>query len=168
MALPDDGKYELVGGELLHMSPAGGRHGRIIARLTAALVAFVGERRLGEVFDGQTGYRLTAAGGNVRSPDLSFVAAGRLEHDVPTGFLYLAPDLAVEVLSPNDRAGDVAQKVAEYLSVGVRLLWLIDPDSSSAVVYRPGLAPRSVKREQSLDGEDVVPGFVQPLGDILQ
>lgn len=98
MCLPDDGrKYELVDGELV-VSPAGGRHGRTIVRLTVRLGAFVAERRLGEVFDSSTGFRLP--GGDLRSPDVSFVTASRLPEDgVPRGFLYLAPDLAAEVLA---------------------------------------------------------------------
>jgi len=97
--LPKDGrKYELVDGEI-RLSPAGARHGRIAVRLTAALLAFVGPKRLGEVFDSSTGYRLP--GCDVRSPDASFVATKRLAK-VPEGFLEVAPDLAVEVLSPDD------------------------------------------------------------------
>jgi Uma2 family endonuclease len=168
LALPDDGKYELVDGELLYMSPAGARHGRIISRLNVALGTFVNSRGSGDVFDGQTGYRWAAAGGNLRSPDLSFVAAGRLEQGIPTGFIHLAPDLAIEVLSPSERAGEIAQKVAEYLSVGVRLLWVIDPEKNSAVVYRPGLRPRTVRGTESLEGEDVLPGFAHPLADIFE
>jgi Uma2 family endonuclease len=164
MALPNDGKYELVDGELIHMSPASGRHGAISARLSARIQAFVSEHRLGYVFDGQTGFRLPS--GNLRSPDVSFVQERRLPAGPPPGFLHLAPDLAVEVLSPDDRAGDVAHKVAEYLSAGVRLLWLVDPETRTAVVYRPGAAPHRV-REDRLDGEDVLPGFVCLLSDLL-
>ena len=166
MALPDDGKYELVDGELLHMSPAGARHGNIVTRLLARIHVFVTERRLGYVFDGQTGFRLPD--GNLRSPDVSFVAAARLSGDVPAGFLHVAPDLAVEVLSPTDRAGDVAHKVGEYLGVGVRLLWVIDPEKLSAVAYRPGTTPKGVRLDGALDGEEVLPGFSCPLRELLE
>ena len=166
MALPDDGKYELVDGELLHMSPAGARHGNIATRLLARIHVFVTERKLGHVFDGQTGFRLPD--GNLRSPDVSFVAAERLPEGIPTGFLQMAPDLAVEVLSPTDRAGDVAHKVGEYLGVGVRLLWVIDPEKLAAVVYRPGTTPRTVRQDGALDGEDVLPGFSYPLRELLE
>jgi Uma2 family endonuclease len=157
MALPDDGKYELVDGELIHVSPAGARHGDVVAELLARMRLFVKERRIGRVFDGQTGFRLPD--GNLRSPDISFVATVRLPGGVPAGFLHVAPDLAVEVLSPTDRAGDLAHKVGEYLAVGVRLLWVIDPEKGTAVVYRPGASPRTVRKDGALDGEDVVPGF---------
>jgi len=165
MALPDDAKYELVDGELLRASPAGGRHGDIVAELLSRIRIFVKERRLGHVFDGQTGFRLPD--GNLRSPDVSFVAAERLAGGIPAGFLHLAPDLAVEVLSPTDQAGDVAHKVGEYLSVGVRLLWVIDPERSAAVVYRPGITPNTVRVDAALDGADVLPGFACPLREIL-
>jgi Uma2 family endonuclease len=164
MALPDDGKYELIDGELVYMSPAGGRHGAIAVELSMRIRAFAGEHGLGRVFDGQTGFRL--ANGNLRSPDVSFVQGSRLPEGIPSGFLHLAPDLAIEILSPDDRAADVARKVAEYLSVGVRLLWVIDPETSTAVVYRPGAAPRSPEAG-TLDGEDVLPGFACVLSGLL-
>jgi Uma2 family endonuclease len=164
LALPDDGRYELVDGELVRMSPAGGRHGDIVAELLARVRVFVKERKLGHVFDGQTGFRLPD--GNLRSPDVSFVAAARLPEGVPVGFLHVAPDLAVEVLSPGDRAADVARKVAEYLNVGVQLLWVIDPEQRAAVVYRPGRAPGRPEND-ILDGDPVLPGFVCPLAALF-
>jgi Uma2 family endonuclease len=165
LALPEHGKYELVDGELRQMSPAGGRHGQVVLRLAARLLGFVMERKLGHVFDGQTGFRFPD--GNLRSPDVSFVAAARLPEGVPTGFLHVAPDLAVEVLSPTDRAGDIAHKVGEYLGVGVSLLWVIDLEQGTAVVYRPGLPPRTVRPDGVLDGEDAVIGFSCPLAALF-
>src|SRR5258708_26037128 len=161
MALSGEGKYELVDGALVHMSPAGGRHGDVVAELVLRLRAFAKQHGFGHVFDGQTGYRFPD--GNLRSPDVSFVAAARLGERVPAGFLHVAPDLAVEVLSPTDRAGDIAHKGGEYLGVGVRLLWVVDPDQGAAVVYRPGPTPRSIRLHGVLQGEDLLPGFSCPL-----
>jgi Uma2 family endonuclease len=166
MRLPDDGrKYELVDGELV-VSPAGGRHGRTIVRLTVQLGAFVTDHRLGEVFDSSTGYRLP--GGNLRVPDVSFVSSSRLaEGGVPKGFLYVAPDLAVEVLSPDDRPRPIMDKVGEYLAAGVRLVWVIDPERVNAVAYRSLTDVQDIPAGGSLDGDDVVPGFSCPLSALF-
>jgi Uma2 family endonuclease len=164
LALSGEGKYELVDGELVPVSPAGARHGRIVADLLIRVGVFVRETKLGQVFDGQTGFRLRD---NLRSPDISFVAGTRLTGGVPEGFFHVAPDLAVEVLSPADRAGDVAHKVGEYLGAGVRLLWVVDPEKGAAVVYKPGQAPRTIRLDDALEGEDVLPGFSCPLRELL-
>src|SRR5690242_2215398 len=100
--MPKDGpKYELVGGEI-RMSPAGFRHGAISMLLGARMLTFVRERRLGHIVDSSTGFRMPS--GNVRLPDVAFVAFGRLEREqLEDGFSPVPPDLAVEVLSPADR-----------------------------------------------------------------
>jgi Uma2 family endonuclease len=164
LRLPKDGrKYELVDGEIC-VSPAGARHGAISLRLGAALLAFVREKCLGEVFDSSTGYRLP--GGNVRSPDASFVSSKHLPK-VPEGFLELAPDLAVEVLSPEDNPRQVLDKVGEYLAAGVRLVWVIDPRTSRAVSYRSLIDVHQIGPDGSLDGGELLPAFHYPLSDLL-
>jgi Uma2 family endonuclease len=164
LRLPKDGhKHELVDG-VIRVSPAGARHGKISLRLGAALLAFARERCLGEVFDSSTGYKLP--GGNVRSPDASFVSSQRLPA-VPEGFLELAPDLAVEVLSPEDSPRDVLDKVGEYLSAGVRMVWVIDPRTARAASYRSLTDVKEVAQHGTLDGDDVLPGFRCPLSELL-
>jgi Uma2 family endonuclease len=161
LAMPNDGrKYELVDGEI-RMSPGGARHGEIEVELGARLLAFVKSRRLGHVFGSSIGFRLP--GGNVRSPDASFVA----DENVPDDFADLAPDLAVEVVSPSDRARHVLDKVGEYIDAGVRLVWVIDPRKRKAIVYRSLTDARELGPDDALDGEDVLPGFSCPLRDIL-
>jgi Uma2 family endonuclease len=166
LRLPKDGrKYELVDGEIV-MSPAGLRHEQIVARLIARLWGFVSPRGLGEVFGSSAGYRLP--GGNVRSPDVSFVAAGRLpEGPAPSGFGELAPDLAVEVLSPGDDSRTVLDKVGEYLRAGVRVVWVIDPDARRAAIYRSLTDVHEVGPADPLQAGDLLPGFSCPLGDLL-
>jgi Uma2 family endonuclease len=167
-AMPDDGyKYELVDGEIRRMSPAGGRHGDAGAQLIALLVAFVKARRLGRVFTPDTGFRLPS--GNVRSPDVSFVATGRFENEkAPIDYIPLAPDLAVEVLSPGDRPRELLDKVGEYLEAGVRLAWVIDPESRTATRYRSLNDVGVFFADDDLDGEDVLPGFRCRLAEILE
>lgn len=164
--LPKDGrKYELVDGEI-QVSPAGYRHGLVIIRLIGRLWGFVAERKLGDVLDSSTGFRLPS--GNVRSPDLSFVATGRVLGDPPKGFAEFAPDLAVEVLSPGDDPRQVMDKVGEYLRAGVRLVWVIDPEERRAAAYRSPSNVQDLREDGVLDGEDVIPGFRCALKDLLQ
>lgn len=163
---PRDGrKYELVDGEI-RVSPAGARHGKIALKLGARLLSFVEERGLGHVLDSSTGFRLP--GGNVRSPDVAVVARGRFEsEEAPEGFSPVPPDLAVEILSPDERQRAVLDKVGEYLDAGVRLVWVLDPASRTATVYRSLTGVRTLDRDDALEGEDVIPGFACPLRDVL-
>lgn len=166
LAQPKDGnKYELVDGEI-RVSPAGPRHSAVSVELAARLLPFVKQHRLGHVFGSDVGLRLP--GGNVRSPDACFVAAGRFPNErVPDDFPNLAPDLAVEVVSPGDRPRHVLDKVGEYLEAGTRLVWVIDPRKAKAVVYRSLSDVRELGPDDMLDGGDVLPGFSCRLREIL-
>ena len=165
MKLPRDGfKRELVNGEI-RVSPAGAPHGAVIMSLGALLWRHVTTRGLGHVFDSSTGWRLPS--GNLRVPDLSFIARERLPRGIEAGFLRIAPDLAVEVLSPGDSEREILDKVGEYLAAGVRLAWVIDPDGRCAAVHRSLTSVQSLGPGDALDGEDVVPGFRCALEDIL-
>jgi Uma2 family endonuclease len=167
LAMPDDGhKYELVDGEI-RVSPVGDRHGYVAANLVGLLFTFVKRRRLGFVMSGDAGFRLPSK--NVRCPDVSFVASGRFpKNRPPEDFGNLAPDLAVEVLSPRDRPRYVLDKVGEYLESGVRMVWVIDPRTRRATVYRSLSDVRKLGVDDSLDGEDVLPGFRCRLREILE
>jgi Uma2 family endonuclease len=165
LRLPKDGnKYELVDGGL-RVSPAGWAHERVVARLMSRVSAWAEARGLGDVLGSNALYVLP--GGNKRAPDLSFVAAGRLDSAAGSAWLALAPDLAAEVVSPNDSARQLLDTVGEYLAAGVRLVWVIDPERRSAAVYRSPTDVHEVGPGASLDGEDVLPGFLCPLSDII-
>jgi Uma2 family endonuclease len=166
LAIPKDGqKHELVDGEI-RVSPAGDRHSVVALHLAALLLEFVKEHRLGHVMGADAGFRLPS--GNIRSPDASFVASSRFPDDIPPDdFGNLAPDLAVEVISPGDRPRHVFDKVGEYLEAGVRLVWVIDPRKERAVAYRSFSEVRELGAGDALDGEDVLPGFRCLLREIL-
>jgi Uma2 family endonuclease len=169
---PRDGqKYERVDGEI-RVSPAGFRHERVGMALAARLWVFVTDRQLGHVVGSSVGYRWPSRKAdrpdNVRSPDVSFVVAGRLPDERgPVAFAELAPDLAVEILSPGDNSRDVLEKVGEYLDAGTRLVWVIDPEERTAVAYRSLTDLRVIGEAETLDGGDVVPGFACRLADVL-
>ena len=103
----------------------------------------------------------------VRGPDIAFVRAERLPQPIPSAFLEFAPDLVVEVLSPQDRAGEVLAKVADWLDAGARLVWVVDPERRVARVYRQDGTEDVISNDGALMGEDVLPGFSCTLEAIL-
>ncbi|MFN8590331.1 MAG: Uma2 family endonuclease [Thermomicrobiales bacterium] len=161
-----EGLWELIEGVPQEVTPAAGASSRIGGRIYARLERFVEPANLGWVFPADAGFVLFPDRATVRSPDAAVVLRQRLP-TLPTGFIPLAPDLAVEVLSPSDRMADAVAKVAMYLEAGVRLVWLVDPESRTVRVYRPNTVPRVVQTGASLTGDDVLPGFLLPVADIF-
>lgn len=160
-------RTELVKGMLVVREPAGYRHGEVTVRLTKALVNFVDAGDLGRVLAAETGFKLATNPDTVRAPDVAFVHRDRLPDPPPAGYAAFAPDLVVEVLSPDDRPGEVLAKVADWLSAGCRLAWVVDPSRRLARVYRADGTESLVTDRDILDGEDVLPGFSCQLGSVL-
>jgi Uma2 family endonuclease len=102
----------------------------------------------------------------VRAPDVGFVSKARLPAGLPKGYIPFAPDLAVEVVSPNDKAAEIQTKIGEYLRYGVRLIWVLYPDNQSIVVHTKEGA-RTLTVDDTLDGGDVLPGFSLPVRDLF-
>ena len=115
----------------------------------------------------ESGFKLASHPDTVRGPDVAFISQSRLPDPEPVGYPAFPPDLVVEILSPTDRPGEMLGKVADWLSAGTRLVWIMDPERRLARVYRADGAEAIVTAEQELQGEDVVPGFVCPLATIL-
>lgn len=170
MALPNDGhRYEIVNGKLIDMGNSGALHGYIAIILSSALFPVVMSKKLGALLDSSTAFKMK--NGNKRSPDISFFARERLQGmtQLPTGFLEGAPDLAVEVLSPGNTVEEIHEKLVEYFENGARLAWVIHPTENYVLVYRSAVEPdRLLKSTDSLDGEDVIPGFTLPVADLFQ
>lgn len=162
-----DKHVELVRGVLVVREPPGGRHGRIAMNLAVELVNHVRAHQLGVVYAAETGFTLARHPDTVRAPDVAFIRRERLPHPEPLGYPELAPDLVVEVLSPGNRPGELLAMIADWLSAGTKLVWVIDPDRRVARVYRVDGTEAIVSAAQTLDGEDVVPGFSCSLADIL-
>ena len=158
---------ELVRGVLVVREPPGGRHGRIAANVAFELLKHVRANSLGGVYAAETGFTLSRHPDTVRAPDVAFIRRERLPSPEPTGYPELGPDLVVEVLSPGDRPGEVHAKIADWLSAGTRLVWIIDPERRIARVYRADGSEAIVTADQALDGEDVVPGFACRLDTTL-
>ena len=157
MRIKHEGKVELVDGEVKLMTPAGMEQGWINARLAARLGSFILRRKLGFFFDAQTGFRPK---GNMRAPDFSFVSRERFpDGKLPKGFGHITPDFVVEVLALDETFDDYEEKVAEYLSWGVKLIWLVDPNTETVMVVKGSEDRRVLKGNDVLTGEDIVPGF---------
>jgi len=158
---------ELVHGVLVVREPPSTRHGGRAARLARRLGNFVEQHDLGDVFAQDTGFKIHHAPDTVRAPDVAFVARAHLDRIPAEGYAELAPDLVAEILSPNDRPGEVLEKVGQWLSAGVRLVWVLDPIERRARVYRADGTDTTVAADGELDGEEVLPGFRCPLEAIL-
>ncbi len=165
-AIPDK-RSELVRGVLVVREPAGSTHGIVAMNLGAALAVYVKRAGAGAVFAAETGFKLATNPDTVRAPDVAFVARERLPPWGARGFPALAPDLVVEVLSPDDRPGEVLAKVADWLSAGSRLVWAVDPERRHARVYREDGSEALATEQGTLEGEAVLPGFSCALQDVF-
>lgn len=159
---------ELVRGRLVVREPPGTYHGQVAARLTVRVGAFVEAHQLGELFGQDTGFRIAMNPDTVRAPDLAFIATDRLARIARRGYAALAPDLIAEILSPGDRPGEVAAKIEEWLSAGVKLAWVLDPERRTARVHRPDGSLTLVEVGGDLEGETVLPGFRCALNDLFR
>lgn len=158
--MPEIGRSELVEGRIVRMSPTGYVHGFVEGRFFEVLNAFVKPRGLGQVLPGEVGVYTRRSPDSVRGADVLFISNQRLERiSKDKAFLDVAPELVVEVLSPDDRPGDVARKIAEYLAAGVLLVWLANPSKRTIRVHRPAAEVRELGETDILTGEAVLPGF---------
>src|SRR5256885_5571643 len=162
-----DKRTELVRGVLVVREPAGSRHGLVTMNLGAELAVYAKQTGAGAVYAAETGFKLATNPDTVRAPDIAFVTRDRLPPPDATGYPALAPDLAVEVLSPGDRPGHVLAKVADWLSAGTRLVWTGAPERRAARGHRHDGSETFVTADGALDGEDVLPGFSCSLVSIL-
>lgn len=159
---------ELTRGRIIALTPPGWEHGLIAARLAARLLRFAEREALGQVLV-ETGFVLARDPDTVRAPDVSFLRAERVRtlRD-PRSYVEGAPDLAIELRSPNDRPGEVRAKVLEYLDAGCALVWVVDPSSRSVSVHAPGRPVRLRSEDERLEGEHVLPGLTMPVSTLLR
>lgn len=166
MSFPDV-RTELVDGEIVQMSLPGFEHGDIASNIHYAVRQFLTGRSLGKVVF-ETGFVLKRSPDSVRGPDVAFISQKNLEAYGPTRkFWPVAPDLAVEVLSPEDRPSEVLRKVGEYLEAGTRMVWVVDPRSQEVSSYRSLNQVRIYAAGEQISGEDVLPGLSINVSEIF-
>ena len=169
-ALPEEGFiHEVVNGELV-MSPKNNfYHGDICSRLSAALVTYAHRHKLGAILDSSTGFWMNNR--NCRAPDISFVSRARLQalgfKRATNTFFPGAPDLAVEILSPNNTRSEMNERSKDFLESGTRLAWIIDAEAQRAEVCRSLSQRKLIGNGGFLEGEDLLPGFRYPLAELF-
>ena len=159
---------ELVRGQLIVREPPGTYHGRVQGILHILVGSYVLAHQLGAVFGQDTGFKIASDPDTVRAPDLAFVRRDRVSQVGLRGYSALAPDFVAEILSHDDRPGEVIGKVGEWLEAGVALVWVIDPERKTAHVYRADGSVSTVAADADLDGETVLPGFSCRLAELFE
>src|SRR5258708_3027196 len=152
----DDKRLELIEGVIYQMTPTGGEHGEVVTELTLFVGGYVKAHQLGRVTAAETGYRLAPR--TVVAPDIGFISTERAPERLPKKYIPMAPDLAVEVISPSDTYSRTMKKVSLYLRYGTRLVWLVDPDEKTIAIHSSA-GVRTLTMNDTLDGSDVLPGF---------
>ncbi|MXV74224.1 Uma2 family endonuclease [Candidatus Poribacteria bacterium] len=156
--------YEYATGELIPMSPATRRHGKISAKVIWHLSSHVYENGLGELYTAETIFQV---GDRMMKPDVAFVSTARLDVDEDKAFP-IPPDLAIEVISPTDVHYRIVRKAFDYLNAGTHLVWVLDPVAKTVTVYRSESDIEILTHEATLTVENIVPGFACPVGHLFE
>ena len=165
----DDRTVELVEGVIVEMSKPGGKHGQIMMRLSVRLGSYVEARDLGVATTGETGYVLERSDigrDTVRGLDIAFIKKGRVPDELPESLLELAPDLAVEILSPSNKSEDILSKIRQLLQAGTLEVWLVYPRNRRVHVHTLD-GVKILEPGDTLDGGDILPGLQIPVSDIF-
>jgi Uma2 family endonuclease len=168
LKMGDIGRCELIYGELVMMSPAGFGHGDIAMRIGRFLGNFVEEHDLGAVLAAETGFLVEQDPDLVRAPDASFVRKDRVPKTAWSKFFPGAPDLAVEVISPDDTKREIAEKVNMWLAHGTTSVWVADPIEMTMSIHRAGKKPARLTVRDEIREEPALPGFVLAVSKIFK
>jgi Uma2 family endonuclease len=164
--LHSDQEYEIVAGQPEEKIVGGARHGGVGVRLIVRLAGHVEANQLGGVYGPDTTFQI---GENQRIPDVAFVSAARLPAaGEPEGIWPMAPDLAVEIISPNDLYEKVISKVEEYLASGVQQVWLISPEHKTVTIYHAPTHTTILREADDLVSEELLPGFRCRIADLFR
>ena len=168
LRMPDDGnRYELIRGNLKKMPLRGGFHGKLTGFVGGELGAYARANGLSTVYAADTGFLLETDPDLVLAPDVAFIRRERQRLGDTARYIPIAPDLAVEVISPSDRLTQVHEKALEWLAHGVRMVIVVNPRNRTVQVYRSPTDVVTLTEADTLDGGDVVPGWRMAVADIF-
>lgn len=167
--MPDDERYELIRGELIPMPDNSADHGDKTLRISIPAGAYVYAHGLGRCFAAETRFILARRPDTVLAPDFAFVAKERIPKPWPKqGYLELAPDLVLETVSPSETKREVSLKAERWTIAGTRLVWVLEPIARTLTVRRPGVDLLVLGPDDTLAGEDVLPGFELSLRGVFE
>jgi Uma2 family endonuclease len=160
-------RWELVDGRVVRMTGPGARHAVIAARVAEILSHYARTSGVGLAL-GEVRYLLGRNPDTLRGPDVSFVRHEQLTSGIPVGWFQGAPDLAVEIISPDNRAAELCRKLADYLEAGSQVAWVVDPDDKTVTVHRLHAQPQTLGICDTLDGGDLLPGLSCEVATIFE
>jgi Uma2 family endonuclease len=162
-------RFEVLAGEWFEKPPAGCRHSRFVLRFPSRIERFVDQHGLGEVYGPDIGIVLQEAPLSMLGPDVTFVRSHRLPPEQDrTGFLRVTPDLVVEVLSPERTLAEATLRAHLYLALRVPLIWVADHQASTVASHKLGRESVLLTTDDTLDGEEILPGFRLQLTDLFR
>jgi Uma2 family endonuclease len=165
---PDLNPCELVDGRIVPRCPAGFLHGQIEAELGMRLHAYARETGRGEVAGGEVGIFIRRNPDTVRAADILYISKDRLaQSSSSSGYLSIAPELVVEILSPDDRLSETMEKLGDYFSAGVERVWVVDPRLHRVFAYRSPTQVEQFGAEEVLRDEELLPGFACSVGELF-
>jgi Uma2 family endonuclease len=166
LAMGDIGPCELIDGRIVHMTPTGDEHGTIEFNLGRELSAFVRKNKLGRVTGGEVGIYIRRRPDRIRAADIAYISAKRSARPVK-GFLEVAPELVVEIMSPEDRWQDIRDKLADYFSIGVEQVWIVEPQNRKVLIFSSTTDVEEHNEGDTLRGEGALEGFAMQVAELF-
>lgn len=166
-AMGDIGPSELVKGEIKYHMPTGHPHGYFESLIAFFLTMFARDHKLGRVLTGEVGIYTGRNPDTVRAADVIYISHKRFRQVRSASYLDVAPELVVEVMSPDNTWSEVQKKLAEYFAIGVVMVWVVDPQLEQIHVYRSPAQMKLLRKDDMLTGDDVLPGFEVALSEIF-
>jgi Uma2 family endonuclease len=158
---------ELIEGRFVPMRPTGWPHARVEVKVSSRLAQFVEAHALGTVLGGEAGIVIRRGPDTLRGADVAYVSNERLARASADGYLDVAPELIVEIVSPNDRWTEITAKLEDYFSIGVALVWLVDPQRRRVSCFRSPTDLSVLGPGESLTAEPMLPGFALPVAELF-
>lgn len=165
--MPDSELSELIEGRIIRMSPTSHIHGRIEGRFYHLLASHVQAGQLGQVMVGEVGIYIRRNPDTVRAADVLYISNAHYAQSRSQSYLDVAPELVVEILSPDDAWQAVTRKLADYFSIGVKVVWVADPDAHTVYAYRSATAAQQFNEGDTLTAPEVLPGLTVPVADLF-